>query len=135
MQGWRSPTPKISDSILLLIVCVLQLFLFIDLGWDIHPQMTSDLFSSYRMTELPYVSPCTALIHLQLGHRTECPEINSVSVPVAMAGSSWLLAQSHLSLSLSSFFLSTLLFASFPLFYEKNYKRREKQVKFYCYII
>ena len=71
-----------SDSILLSIVCMLQLFLFIDPRWDIHRQMTSDPLSLERMTELPEY-PCSHPFKSRSQNRMS--EVNSGSITLAMA--------------------------------------------------
>lgn len=78
--GWWNPTPRVQDSILLSIVCVL--FLSIDPRWDIHRQMTSDLLSLDGMTELPEY-PCSHPSKSRSQNRM--PEVNSGSIALARA--------------------------------------------------
>lgn len=127
--GWWNPTPRVQDSILLSIVCVL--FLSIDPRWDIHRQMTSDLLSLDGMTELPEY-PCSHPSKSRSQNRM--PEVNSGSIALARA-CKFLFACScyhFLYFNLTLSFLSLYsppspFYLSLPLIHERNTKEHRSK--------
>lgn len=113
---------------------MLQLFLFIDPGWDIHRQMTSDLLSLDRMTELPEY-PCSHPSKSRSQNRM--PEVNSCSIPLAMA-CKFLFApycNHSLYLHLSPFCLSSSYLSLFLSRMKETQRKIEASIIFLLYYL
>lgn len=102
----------------------LQLFLFIDPGWDIHRKMTPGLFSLDKIKVLPKY-PCSHPSKSRSQNKMPWGEwwLNACGHALHVLDAS--LCNCSISISFSALLPSSLFFVSLPLLYKRNVKEDE----------